>query len=82
MKGREGCCIFVDLGRFPLTRREIPLEGWFLFFFRRSGWINGADIVYIYIYIWMKLIFCKFFFSSVTRRLERRNSDREILGSI
>lgn len=51
MKGREGCCIFVDLGRFPLTRREIPLEGWFLFFFRRSGWINGADIVYIYIYM-------------------------------
>lgn len=75
MKGREGCCIFVDLGRFPLTRREIPLEGWFLFFFRRSGW-SGC------IYIWMKLIFCKFFFSSVTRRLERRNSDREILGSI
>lgn len=27
----RGCCIFVDLGRFPLTRREIPLEGCFFF---------------------------------------------------
>ena len=30
-----------------------PWRDGFFFFFRRSGWINGADIVYIYIYIYM-----------------------------
>lgn len=73
-RGREGCCIFVDLGRFPLTRREIPLEGWFFFLlYFGSVEVDGLmERIYIYIYIWVKLIFCKFFLSSVTRRLERR----------
>lgn len=65
---RERGCIFVDLGRFPLTRREIPLEGWFFFSF---GSVE-VDGLMERICVWMKLILCEFFFSSVTRRLERR----------
>lgn len=51
-EGGVAACILVDLGRFPLTRREIPLEGWrFFFFFGSIGRSGLMERIYIYIYM-------------------------------